>query len=80
MKDTGQTIEELIVELGIDEYTSERFEADRARLVARLCSKHGISEPEIDALLREHRYAHSEEDPEDEYMHVMAMGRHAGWL
>jgi hypothetical protein len=74
------SIEELLEEFSDCEYTREQFEADRARLVARLCSKHGISESEIDALLREHRYAHSGEDPEDEYMQVMAMGRRAGWL
>lgn len=76
----SDTIEQLLEEFGDLEYTRERFEADRARLVARLCSKHGISESEIDALLREHRYEHSGEDPEDEYMQVMAMGQHAGWL
>jgi hypothetical protein len=74
------SIEELLEEFSDREYTREQFEADRARLVARLCGKHGISESEIDALLREHRYEHSGEDPEDEYMQVMAMGRSAGWL
>lgn len=72
------TIEQLLEEFS-NVYTREEFEADRARLTARLCDKHGIAEAEIDALLREHRYEHSGEDPEDEYMQVMAMGRHAGW-
>jgi len=76
---SGQTINELLAEFGDEPYTRERFEADRARLTARLCAKHGISESEIDALLREHRYEHSEEDPEDEYMGVMTMAHYAGW-
>jgi hypothetical protein len=74
------SIDDLIADLDIPEYTREQFEIDRARLVARLCAKHGIVESEIDALLREHRYEHSGEDPEDEYMGIMAMGRAAGWL
>lgn len=76
----SDTIEQLLEEFSDEAYTREQFDADRARLTARLCSKHGITEPEIAALLREHRYEHSGEDPEDEYMHVMAMGRSAGWV
>ena len=75
-----QTMEELIAELGIDEYTRDRFEADRARLLAVICVKHNIKEFEVDALIREHRYVHSAEDPEDEYIGIMAMARHAGWV
>jgi hypothetical protein len=74
-----QTIEERIAELGIEEYTRERFEADRARLLAAICAKHGIAESEVDALIREHHYEHSFADPEDEYIGIMAMAHHAGW-
>jgi len=72
-------VDRLLEEFGDSEYTREQFEADRARLVARLCEKHGIAESEIDALIREHRYEHSGEDPEDEYIGIMAMARIAGW-
>jgi hypothetical protein len=75
-----RTIEELIDALGVDEYMREQFDTDRARLTARLCAKHGVNEAEIDTLIRDHRYEHSGEDPEDDYMHVMAMGRAAGWV
>jgi hypothetical protein len=74
-----QTIEELLAEFG-DVYTREQFEADRTRLLARLCEKHGIMEPEIDVLIKEHRYIHSVEDPEDEYIEIMALARHEGWV
>jgi hypothetical protein len=74
------SIEELLKEFGDHEYTREQFEADRARLRARICAKHGIEDAEVDALIREHRYAHSAEDLEDQYIQVMAMGRCAGWL
>lgn len=73
-------IERLVEELGIPEYTRDRFEADRARLIAQLCTKHAIEESELASLIREHRYTHSAEDPEDEYMQVIAMGRAGGWL
>lgn len=74
----SETIEDLLADS--EPYTREQFDADRARLVARLCAKHNITEPEIESLLREHRYEHSGEDPEDEYMGVMALGRTAGWV
>lgn len=73
------TIEQLLEEFRDSEYTREQFEADRARLTTRLCDKHSISESQIDALLQEHRYEHSGEDPEEAYMQIMAKGRHAGW-
>lgn len=76
----SDSIEGLLAEFSDLEYTRERFEADRDRLVARLCGKHGISATEIDALIREHRYQHSGEDPEEEYMQVMTMGRAARWV
>ena len=73
------SIDKLIEELGIPEYTREQFEEDRARLLAVLCAKHGIAESEVDVLIQEHRYTHSAEDPEDEYIQIMAMARSAGW-
>jgi hypothetical protein len=72
-------LEKLIGEIGVSEYTRDQFEADRAQLLARICAKHGIAESEVDALIAEHRYVHSAEDLEDEYIGVMAIGRHAGW-
>jgi hypothetical protein len=73
-------VETMIEEFGSsEEYTREKFEADRARLVAVICAKHGIAESEVDTLIREHRYVHSEEDPEDEYIQIMGMARTAGW-
>jgi hypothetical protein len=71
------SVEQLLEEFG-DEYMREQFEADRVRLRARICTKRGIDD--VDALIREHRYVHSAEDLEDEYIHVIAMGRAAGWL
>ena len=77
-----KTIKELLAEFdpeGKHAYTRERFDADRARLVARLCEKHNIAEAEIDALIREHRYVHTDEDPEDEWIKIMAFASVAGW-
>lgn len=74
------SIEELLEEFADEPYTREQFEADRARLRALICAKHGIEDAEVDALIREHRYVHSAEDLEDQYIQVMAMGRCAGWL
>ena len=76
---TPKTIEELLEEFS-DPYTREQFEADRVRAIAVLCAKHGIAESEVDTLIREHRYTHSFEDPEDEYIQIMAFARAAGWL
>lgn len=42
-------LDELIIE-----YTREQFEADRDRLLAHLCAKHGCSRDEVDMLIREH--------------------------
>ena len=64
---SDQTLEELLAEFN-DVYTREQFEADRSRLLSQLCAKHGITEPEVDILIRAHRYVHSAEDPEDEYI------------
>ena len=78
--DTRPTrLNELLEEFGDPEYTREQFEADRVRLVAVLCAKHGIAESEVDTLIKEHRYTHSFEDPEDEYIQIMAMAHVAGW-
>lgn len=74
-----QSIEDLLAECS-EPYTREQFDADRTRVVARICEKHGISEPEVSALIREHRYVHDAEDIEDEYIQLMAMGRAAGWV
>lgn len=66
--------------LGIPAYTQEQFEIDRTRLLAVIGDKHGVAESEVDTLIREHRYEHSFEDPEDRYIQIMAMARAAGWL
>jgi hypothetical protein len=76
---SDQTIEELLAEFS-DVYTREQFMADRTRLLARLCAKHGITEPEVDMLIRAHRYVHSAEDPEDEYIQIMTIARNVGWV
>ena len=73
------SMEQLLEEFGASEYTREQFEADRVRLLAVISAKHGIAESEVDLLIREHRYTHSFEDPEDEYIQIMAMARGAGW-
>lgn len=77
----SKKLKELLAEFAdpMHEYTRERFDADRARLVARLCAKHSIAESEIDLLIREHRYEHTAEDPEDEWIQIMAFARVAGW-
>lgn len=72
------SIEDLIEDFG-ETYSRERFEEDRALLLAVLCAKHGVAESEVDTLIKEHRYTHSFEDPEDEYIQIMAMARAAGW-
>lgn len=74
-----QSIEDLLAECS-EPYTREQFDADHTRVVARICEKHGISESEVGALIREHRYVHDAEDIEDEYIQLMAMGRAAGWV
>lgn len=69
----------LLKEFGDPEYTREQFEEDLARLLAIISLKHGVSESEVDALIKEHRYTHSFEDPEDKYIQIMAMAHAAGW-
>jgi hypothetical protein len=82
MEDVPMAIEDLLAEFDQDSryaYTRERYDADRSRLVVRLCEKHGITEDQIDSLIREHRYAHTDEDPEEEWMEIMAFAKIAGW-
>lgn len=74
-----KTIEEFLAECSIV-YTRAQFDADHKRVVARICEKHGIVESEVTELIREHRYEHDAEDSEDEYIQIMAMARHAGWV
>ncbi len=74
------TIEDLLAEFNDPPYTREQFEADYTRIVKRLCEKHGVTASEIPALVSEHRYEHSYEDPEDEYMELMTIARVTGWL
>lgn len=75
----SETIEELLVEFS-DPYTREQYDKDLARALARLCEKHSVTtQAEVDEIIREHRYEHSGEDPEDEYIQLMTMSRHAGW-
>jgi hypothetical protein len=73
------SIEALLTEFNDPPYTREKFEADRARLIAVICAKHGIAESEVHTLIAEHRYVHTEEDPEDEYIQIMEMAHYAGW-
>lgn len=60
-------------------YTREEFEVDHARVVAAICAKHGITEDEVPKLIREHRYEHTFDCPEDEWIEIMTFARHAGW-
>lgn len=73
-----KTIEELLVDIS-DPYTREQFDADRARIVARICEKHGITEQEIPELIRQHRYQHDAEDIEDEWIQLAAFASVTGW-
>lgn len=76
----SQTINELLVELDHEPYTRERYDADFARVLARLCEKHGVTtHAEVRQIIREHRYAHSGEDPEQDYIELMALARSTGW-
>lgn len=74
MSDIDRLLEEFA-----DPYTREQFEADRKRVLARICEKHGIAENEVIELIREHRYEHDSEDIEDEYIQLLAIARHTGW-
>ena len=71
-------MEKLLEEFS-EEYTREQFEADRTRLLAILAVKHHIAESEVDAMISAHDYDHSFEDPEDEYIGIMAIARATGW-
>ena len=71
------TIEELLTECI---YTRQQFEADRTRIVARICEKHGIAESEIERLIARHDYVHDAEDIELEWIEMRALARHAGWV
>lgn len=64
---------------GVELYTKEQFDADNARITEVICAKHGIAPSEIEALIREHRYEHSSEDPEQEWIEIMTFARRAGW-
>jgi hypothetical protein len=80
---SGKSITDLLAEFNDGNshvYTHERFEADRKRLLERISTKHGIPESDVERLIREHDYEHSGEDPEDEYIGIMAFAHHAGWL
>jgi hypothetical protein len=80
MSSSSASLDDMSASGDVDVYTREQFDADRARITARICEKHGIVEAEIDALIREHRYEHDSEDIEDEWIGLMAIGHHAGWL
>jgi hypothetical protein len=76
----SESINELLVEFGDEPYTRERYDADLARVLAVLCAKHGVTtRAEVHEIIREHRYEHSAEDPEDDYIGLMAMARTMGW-
>lgn len=76
----SETIEELLAEFGDEPYTREQYDKDFARVLARLCEKHGVAtRAEIDLIIREHCYEHTAEDPEDEYIALMALARATGW-
>lgn len=72
------TMEEFLKEFG-DPYTREQYDQDLARVVSILCAKHGISESEIEPLIAAHRYVHTAEDPEEDWIGLMAFADVAGW-
>ena len=76
----SETIEELLVEFGDAPYTRAQSDKDFARVLARLCEKHGVTtRAEVHEIIREHRYEHSGEDPEEDYINLMAIARATGW-
>jgi hypothetical protein len=72
------SIQDLLIECS-EPYTREEYDRDHARLLAVIAAKHGISEADVHSLVAEHRYVHSGEDEEDEYIQMLGMARHAGW-
>jgi hypothetical protein len=76
----SKTIDELLEEFGDAPYSREQHAEDFARVLARLREKHDVTtQSEVDEIVREHRYAHTAEDPEDEYIQLMAIARVTGW-
>jgi hypothetical protein len=76
----SKTIEELLDECSDAPYTREQYDVDLARVLAVLCAKHGVTtRAEVHEIIRAHRYEHSDEDPEDEYIQLMAVSRTMGW-
>ena len=73
-----KTIEELLADSS-HVYTHEQHDADRARIIARICEKHGIAETEIPELIRTHNYTHDAEDIEDDYIALVAWSSATGW-
>ena len=70
-------VDELLEE---SELTEEQFGKKFARVLARLCEKHGVTtQAEVHEIISAHRYRHTEEDPEDEYIQLMAVARATGW-
>lgn len=78
-KTISELLEEFIRENPECEYTQEKFNHDYPRIVARICEKHGITEDQIDELIRTHNYYHDAEDIEDQYMDIMRFAECAGW-
>ncbi len=73
-----KTIQEFLADCS-NEYTREQHGADRARIIARICAKHGITEREIPELIRTHNYTHDAEDIEDDYIALAAWSSVTGW-
>ena len=75
----SQTIEDLLADIG-DHYTREQYDEEFARVLKRLCEKHGVTtHAEVNAIVSEHRYEHSGEDPEQDYIELAVMAQHCGW-
>lgn len=73
-------IKETLAEFEDEPYTRAQFDKDLARVLVRLCEKHGLTtRAEVHALVAEHRYTHSNEDPEEDYLQLMAVASHMGW-
>ncbi len=62
-----------------EEYTRAQFESASKRLAWEIAFKHDIGIHEVDDLIREHRYIHTADCPEDEYLELMSFAKAVGW-
>jgi hypothetical protein len=78
MDELPTTMDELLA--FAEPYTREQYDKDFVRVLARLCEKHGVTtQAEVHEIIRTHAYEHSGEDPEEDYIELMACARATGW-